>query len=131
MARILMIEDTAHNLELMTYLLAAAGHRVMSATTGTEGIELALEQVPDLIVLDLQLPDAAGYDVLSRLRSEAATRAVPMVAVTANAMVGDRDAALSAGFDGYLPKPIEPRTFCRDIDGFLPTELRGRDPTPP
>lgn len=126
MARVLMIEDTAHNLELMTYLLQAAGHTVTPATTGAQGIELAVDSPPDLIILDIQLPDTTGYDVLEALRGNSATRALPILAVTANAMVGDRDAALAAGFDGYLPKPIEPRTFNRDISGFLPRTLQGQ-----
>lgn len=120
MARVLMIEDTAHNLELMTYLLQASGHLVTPATTGAEGVRLAVENPPDLIIVDIQLPDSTGYDVLVALRGNPATSALPILAVTANAMVGDRDAALAAGFDGYLPKPIEPRTFNRDVSGFLP-----------
>ena len=124
-----MIEDTAHNLELMTYLLEAAGHSVTPATTGAQGVELAGRLSHDLVLLDLQLPDTSGYDVLAQLRSGDTTGDLPVVAVTANAMVGDRDAALAAGFDGYLPKPIEPRTFKRDIEAFLPIHLHGRDPT--
>jgi len=124
-----MIEDPAHNLELMTYLLEAAGHVVTPASTGAQGVALATERSHDLVLLDLQLPDTTGYDVLAQLRDSEGTRDLPVVAVTANAMVGDRDAALAAGFDGYLPKPIEPRTFKRDIETFLPSHLHGRDPT--
>ena len=125
-----MIEDTAHNLELMTYLLEASGHTVTAAITGAQGVALAQSCGHDLVVLDIQLPDTTGYDVLSQLRARETTRDLPVIAVTANAMVGDRDAALAAGFDGYLPKPIEPRTFNRDIETFLPRHLHGRDPTP-
>jgi two-component system cell cycle response regulator len=127
-AHVLMIEDTAHNLELMTYLLEAAGHTVTAAATGATGIELAVTEPPDLILVDIQLPDASGYDVLTTLRATPQTRRLPILAVTANAMVGDRDAALSAGFDGYVAKPIEPRTFSRDVEGFLPARLRDADP---
>ena len=130
MARIVIIEDTEHNLELMIYLLAAAGHTLSSSTTGAGGLALATKQRHDLVLLDLQLPDMSGYDVLRALRSTKATRALPVVAVTANAMVGDRDAVLAAGFDGYVPKPIEPRTFSREIAGYLPAHLQGRDPRP-
>jgi two-component system cell cycle response regulator len=129
MARILMIEDTAHNLELMTYLLTAAGHTVTAATTGATGIELAVAAPPDLIIVDIQLPDTSGYDVLDTLRSREPVAELPILAVTANAMVGDRDAALSAGFDGYVAKPIEPRTFSLEVEGFLPAHLRGRNST--
>ena len=128
MARILMIEDTEHNLELMTYLLTADGHSVTSASTGRAGLALAARHEHDLVVLDLQLPDTSGYDLLAAFRADAALAAVPVVAVTANAMVGDRDAVLAAGFDGYVPKPIEPRTFSTEISSYLPAQLRGRDP---
>ena len=129
MARILMIEDTEHNLELMTYLLVAAGHSVTSATTGRDGMALAEQREHDLVVLDLQLPDTSGFDLLAVLRADEVTGSTPVVAVTANAMVGDRDAVLAAGFDGYVPKPIEPRTFSEEISSYLPAHLRGRDPT--
>lgn len=128
MARVLMIEDTVHNLELMTYLLEASGHTVTAATTGASGVELAVTELPDLIIVDIQLPDATGYDVLSSLRATPETSRLPILAVTANAMVGDRDAALAAGFDGYVAKPIEPRTFSRDVEVFLPAPLRRSDP---
>ncbi|MDT4926592.1 MAG: two-component system, cell cycle response regulator [Pseudonocardiales bacterium] len=124
-ARILAVEDTPHNLELMTYLLEAHGHSVVPATTAAEALELARAERPDLIILDVQLPDANGFDVLATVRADEYLHDVPTVAVTANAMVGDRDHALAAGFDGYLTKPIEPTTFARSIDLFLPVELRG------
>jgi two-component system cell cycle response regulator len=133
-ARILAVEDTPHNLELMTYLLEAHGHSVVPATTAAEALELARAERPDLIILDVQLPDANGFDVLATVRADEYLHDVPTVAVTANAMVGDRDHALAAGFDGYLTKPIEPTTFARSIDLFLPGELRGgtsRDATAP
>ena len=130
MARILVIEDNEPNLELMTYLLGASGHDISSATDGAQGIEMALADFPDLVVLDIQLPDLSGYEVLDRMRRSPNLATVPIIAVTANAMVGDRDQALGAGFDGYLPKPIEPATFARAIDGFLPAVLRGHQPRP-
>jgi two-component system, cell cycle response regulator len=130
MARILVIEDNEPNLELMTYLLVASGHRVAAATDGTSGIALVTQEAPDLIVLDIRLPDMTGFDVLTALRAEQAIVGIPVVAVTANAMVGDRDHALAAGFDGYLAKPIEPATFAHTIDTFLSVELRGHQPQP-
>ncbi|MEO6884930.1 MAG: response regulator [Jatrophihabitantaceae bacterium] len=128
MARILVVEDNPDNLELMTYLLQASGHTVTVATTGNRGLDLARHCVTDLVVLDVQLPDQSGYDVLAELRSEPALAELPVIAVTANAMVGDRDQALAAGFDGYLPKPIDPRSFARMIDERLPEDLRGHAP---
>ena len=131
MARILVIEDNPANLELMTYLLVASGHAVDAATTGESGIELAVQAPPDLILLDIQLPDISGFGVLATLRNEARVASVPIVAVTANAMVGDRDQALAVGFDGYFSKPIEPTSFMPAIDGFLTPDQRGRRPQSP
>lgn len=130
MARILVIEDNEANLELMTYLLAASGHVISSAIDGAQGIAQAASDMPDLVVLDIQLPDLSGYEVLDRMRALPPLADVPIIAVTANAMVGDRDQALGAGFDGYLPKPIEPASFAREIDRFLPNVLRGHQPKP-
>jgi len=129
-ARILIIEDTPHNLELMTYLLRASGHTVITAMTGLDGLALAHLERPDLIVLDVQLPDIDGYQVLARLRADRDLAARPVVAVTAYAMLGDRDAALVAGFDGYLSKPIDPVSFGRAIDARLSASLRGHAAIP-
>jgi CheY-like chemotaxis protein len=127
-ARILAVEDTPHNLELMTYLLTACGHLVLPATTGAEALAAARREGPHLVVLDLQLPDMDGYQVLRELRAEPATAALPVIAVTAYAMAGDRDHALAAGFDGYIAKPIDLSTFFRDVDAHLPPDLRGNAP---
>ena len=123
MATILVVEDYPDNLALMTYLLTAAGHEVRGAVSGQQTIETAREDRPDLVVLDIQLPDMDGYQVLHELRTDPRTASVPVVAVTAYAMVGDRDDALAAGFDGYLPKPITPRTFAQTIESFLSTSV--------
>ena len=126
-ARILAVDDVLHNLDLMTYLLQAAGHQVVGATTGSEALLLAADRRPDLVVLDLQLPDLDGYEVLAQLRAQPDLADIPVIAVTAYAMVGDRDAALAAGFDGYLAKPIDPLTLARAINAYLPFELRTGD----
>jgi two-component system cell cycle response regulator len=129
MARILVIEDNPANLELMTYLLTAFGHTSLSAITGEEGLERARRESPDLIVCDIHLPVKDGYEVARRLKKHAALRAIPLVAVTALAMVGDRDRVLSAGFDGYISKPIDPETFVRQVESFLrPDQLSTRRP---
>jgi two-component system, cell cycle response regulator len=131
MARTLVIEDNRANLELMTYLLMAFGHAVLSATDGLTGIGLALAERPDLIVCDVQLPDLDGYTIARRLKADPALQATPLVAVTALAMVGDRDQILAAGFDGYLPKPIVPETFVAQIEAFLASAQRSTQaPTP-
>jgi two-component system, cell cycle response regulator DivK len=123
-ARILIIEDNPTNLELMSFLLGAHGHTVLSAHDGESGIELARSERPDLILCDVQLPRLDGYGVVRLLKSEAASRSIPLIAVTAFAMVGDRDKMLAAGFDGYLPKPITPETFVGEVDLYLPAQLR-------
>jgi two-component system cell cycle response regulator len=129
-ARILIVEDTPHNLQLMTYLLESHGHTVVAANTGEQGIELARTARPDLVVMDLQLPGLDGYEALTALRTTSDLAAVPVVAVTSFAMVGDRDRALSAGFDHYMAKPIDPETFTEEINGRLPEQLRGSRPVP-
>lgn len=127
-ARILAVDDVSHNLELMTYLLQASGHEVIGAATGIDALRLAAQHHPDLVVLDVQLPDIDGYEVLRRLRAAPATWRVPVIAVTAYAMVGDRDDALAAGFDGYLAKPIDPMTLADALDAFLPPARRRHVP---
>src|SRR5262245_54688307 len=103
-ARILIIEDNPTNLDLMTYLLTAFGHTALTAADGEEGLEAVRREVPDLIICDVQLPQMDGYEVARWLKSHPQFRAIPLVAVTALAMVGDRDKMLAAGFDGYIAK---------------------------
>jgi len=119
MARILVIEDNPTNLELMRYVLAAFGHEVVPAEDGERGVEAAFHEHPDLIVCDLQLPGIDGLEVARRLKAHPVLRDIPLVAVTAFAMVGDRDRVLAGGFDGYIPKPIDPQAFISQIDTYL------------
>jgi two-component system cell cycle response regulator len=119
-ARILIIEDNRENLELMTYLLSAFGHTVVAAEDGICGLAAAIRETPDLVVCDLQLPDIDGFEVARQLRSTSvSSSSLPLVAVTALAMVGDRDRVLTAGFDAYLTKPIDPETFVQEIESHL------------
>ncbi|HEY4317937.1 MAG TPA: response regulator [Herbaspirillum sp.] len=115
---ILLIEDNEQNRYLTTFLLNKSGHTVESACDGPSGIDMALERKYDLILLDIQLPGMDGYEVARTLRATAATRDVPIVAVTSYAMVGDRESILDAGCDGYLEKPIDPETFVVDITNY-------------
>jgi two-component system cell cycle response regulator len=115
-------------MQLMVYLLRAFGHTVLTARNGEEGMETARRETPDLIICDVQLPGLDGYEVARRLKSHPALRAIPLVAVTALAMVGDREKTLTAGFDGYLAKPIVPQTFVQDVAAFLGSP---RPATPP
>lgn len=123
-AHILIVEDNQHSLELMSYLLAAHGHTVASAPTGQQAIELAKTEHLDLVLLDLQLPDIDGYQVLRALRATAGVATAKIIAVTAVAMVGDRERTLNAGFDHYVPKPINPRAFVAEIESWLPSRCR-------
>jgi len=125
MARILIIEDNAANLELIRYLLHAAGYEVLLARDGDEGIRVARASLPDLILSDLQLPGADGYSILRTLRQDSATAAIPVVAVTAFSMARDRELVLSAGFNGYISKPIDPEQFVASIAAFLTPRSSG------
>ena len=127
-ARILVIEDNPTNLELMTYLLNAFGHETVSARDGREGVDMALQGAPDLILCDLALPALDGFGVAQRLKAEQRLASVPLIAVTASAMVGDRDKVLATGFDGYITKPITPESFVFEVESYLPDHLRGHDP---
>jgi two-component system cell cycle response regulator len=125
-ARILIIEDNPANMELMTYLLEAFGHTVMALYNGEEGVAAARTQLPDLILCDIHLPKMDGYGVLQQLKCDAALRSIPVIAVTALAMVGDRQKLLAAGFDGYLGKPIEPELFVGQCEQYLDRALHSR-----
>jgi two-component system cell cycle response regulator len=118
-ARILVIEDNPTSLELMVYLLTSFGHIPLVAYNGEDGLDLAQRESVDLILCDIQIPKIDGYGVAQRLKSHPRMRSIPLLAVTAFAMVGDRDKVLAAGFDGYISKPIEPETFVTQIESFL------------
>lgn len=123
-AHILVIEDNPPNLELMNYLLQAFGHKTTVAMDGEEGLTALQASTPDLILCDIQLPRVDGYEVAKRVKSHPVQRRIPLVAVTAYAMVGDRDRILTAGFDGYIPKPIVPESFIGQVDAFLRSDQR-------
>jgi two-component system cell cycle response regulator DivK len=117
--RILVVEDNERNLKLVRDVLQFAGYEVISARSGEQGVALAKECAPDLVLMDLQLPAMDGTEALRLLRDDPATREIPVVAVTAFAMNSDRERALHAGFDSYLEKPISVRTFPELVRGFL------------
>jgi signal transduction histidine kinase len=116
MARILHIEDDPSSRLLVRKLLGAAGHEVIDAAAGLEGLRLAGEIGPELILVDINIPDLDGYEVALRLRSDPRHKRTPIVAITAE---GDRDTSLAVGFDGFLEKPIDARRFPRAIARFL------------
>jgi len=127
-ADILVIEDNPANLELMTYLLKSFGHDVVTAEDGDLGLAAARRRRPDVIVCDVQLPGMDGYAVVREVRADASLCAVPIIAVTALAMVGDREKGLATGFNGYIPKPIDPENFVTQIEHFLTVDQRGVTP---
>jgi two-component system, cell cycle response regulator DivK len=104
--RILLVEDNEKNMKLVRDVLRAAGYDTLEAWTGRQALELALGQKPDLVVMDVRLPDIDGLAALSRLRADERTAAIPVLVLTAQAMAGDRERFLAAGFDGYLSKPV-------------------------
>lgn len=127
--RVLVIEDNPTNLYLVVYLLTAFGYVPLAAVSGEEGLEIALREKPDLILCDVQLPGIDGYELARRLKGDPLLRGVPLVALTALAMVGDRDKVLGSGFDGYIAKPIEPETFLDHMQSFL-TRVPSARPAP-
>lgn len=118
--RFLYIEDNEQNLYLITFILQAKGYEVLQARSGEEGLRLAEQCRPDLILLDIQLPEMDGYEVARRLRENPSLAKTPIVAVTSYAMAGDREKALASGCDGYIEKPINPETFVSLVERHLP-----------
>ncbi len=116
---ILLIEDNEQNRYLATFLLKQSGFKVTQAFDGLTGVELARKILPDLILLDIQLPGMDGYAVASELRAIEYFKTTPIIAVTSYAMVGDREKSLSAGCSGYIEKPINPETFVAEIKNFF------------
>ena len=104
---ILVIEDNARNMTLLRDLLRASGYRTLEASTGGQAVTLATEHGPALVLMDIRLPDMDGLEALRRLRIDRRTASIPVLAVTAQAMNGDRERFKEAGFDGYLPKPVD------------------------
>ncbi len=124
--RILLVEDNEHNRYLITYLLEHRGHEVVHAADGPQGVRLAGQARPDLILLDIQLPGMDGYAVARALKGDPTTASIPVVAVTSYAMCGDQERIMAAGGCGYIEKPIDPETFASTVESFIP-EPGGRD----
>ncbi len=116
---ILIIEDNPLNLELARDVLVAAQFVVLEARSAEEGLEAAQRVHPDLVLLDIRLPGADGYQVLKQLKNNPTTTTIPVVALTAQAMIGDREQALAAGFSGYIAKPINTRTLSEEVRRVL------------
>lgn len=123
-AHILIIEDNQFNHELIDYLLKEAGYATSSTWDGKDGLDTMRNTSIDLILCDLQMPVMNGYEVIRAVKSDTELKSIPIVAVTASSMSGDSEKVIASGFDGYISKPIEPRTFVQQIEAFLPQALR-------
>lgn len=124
-ASILVVEDYPANLEFARYLLSALHYEVLTASTGRQGLALAQEHRPDLIVSDLEMPEMNGYELIAALRADPHCADIPALALTAFSMPADRQRVLDAGFDDYATKPIEPEAFGACVAALL---VRGRGP---
>jgi CheY-like chemotaxis protein len=119
MKRILVIEDNETNMYLISFILKKNGYEVIEVRTGEEGIELAIKEKSDLILMDIQLPGIDGLETTRRIRESKADGEVPIIALTSYVMAGDRERALKAGCNGYIEKPINPDTFIDEIKKYL------------
>jgi two-component system cell cycle response regulator DivK len=119
MSKVLVIEDNAANMSLATFLLQSAGHTVIGATTAEAGLTLARDEQPGLILMDIQLPGMDGLQATGLLKKDEATKAIPVIALTALAMKGDEERIRAAGCDGYIAKPMRYREFLATIAAQL------------
>ena len=117
--RILVVEDNEQNLYLVKFILEKNGYEVIEARDGARAVEMTVAETPDLIVMDIQLPDIDGLEATRQVRASQADGRIPIVALTSHAMPGDRDRALAAGCTGYIEKPIDPETFVAEIEAYL------------
>jgi len=112
---VLIVEDNEKNMKLFRDVLQASGYRLLEATTGEQAMALAADHQPNLVLMDIQLPDIDGVEALGRLRADARTASIPVVALTAQAMHGDRERFLDAGFDAYISKPVDVLEFVKTV----------------
>jgi len=119
MKKILVVEDNETNMYLISFMLKKNGFEVIKARTGKEGIDLAIKEKPDLVLMDFRLPDIDGLEATRIIRDSEANDKIPIIALTSYALVGDREKALAAGCTGYIEKPINPETFLAEIKKYL------------
>lgn len=117
--KILIVEDNQQNLYLFRFLLEKSGYEVIAAEDGVEGVDKATTENPDLILMDMQLPEMDGYEAVQRIKQHKESGRIPVVAVTSYAMVGDREKILAAGCAGYIEKPIAPESFVAEVEKYL------------
>jgi CheY-like chemotaxis protein len=123
-ACILVVEDNEDNIKLIDYLLKAHGYAPLLARDGSEGVRLAIENRPEVVLLDIRMPGMDGYEVAIALKAQPGLTGTRVVAVTASAMVGDREQIAAAGFDGYIAKPVDPENFIAEVERWLPVSAR-------
>ncbi|RJP47169.1 MAG: response regulator [Anaerolineaceae bacterium] len=117
--RVLIVEDNVDNYELVRFLLERAGYQVLSASNGVEGVDAAKREQPDMILMDLSMPEMDGWKATAHLKSDDATRKIPVLALTAHTLPGDRKRAIDAGCDGYISKPINVASFDKLVATLL------------
>lgn len=120
--KVLIIEDNQQNMYMLTFLLESYKYNVIQAFSGPDGITLAKKEMPDIVLLDIQLPEMDGYTVAKKLREDSELSDIPIIAVTSYAMPGDREKVMESGATGYIEKPIDPDTFVNQMLSFLPPE---------
>ena len=119
MKKILVVEDNEKNMYMISFIIEKMGHKVIQARTGEEGVDVAVRERPDLILMDIQLPGIDGLETSRLIRDHDAGIEAPIIAVTSFAMAGDRERLLAAGCSGYIEKPINPDTIMGEISAFL------------
>ncbi|MBC7870143.1 MAG: response regulator [Chitinophagaceae bacterium] len=119
MVKILYVEDDPVNARLVRRMLSDSGYELLETDDGLEGLRIAAEQIPDLILMDVNLPNISGLDITRRLKSDRKLTHIPVIALTANTLIKDREEALKAGCNGYLPKPISRVELNKVIDTFV------------
>ena len=119
MSTVLVVEDNENNLMLVRDVLQLKGYKVLEAMTGAEGLRLAAEEKPDLILMAIQLPDIDGITALARLRADSATRAIPVLAVSASVMPEEQQQITASGFEGFIAKPLNMKSFLQTIERFV------------
>lgn len=118
-SKVLVVEDNDMNMQLVEFLLEEEGYEILKASSGEEALQSIAQTVPDLILMDIHLPGMDGLTVVREMKNDPRTKRVPILALTAHAMRGDRDRFLDAGCDGYISKPIDVKTFIPAIQSYL------------
>ena len=119
MKRVLVVDDNEANIHLIRFILQKNGFEVIEARNGAEGVELAVQEKPDLVLMDIQLPDIDGLEATKKIRASEANGNIPIIALTSYAMPGDRERLIAAGCTGYISKPIDVKAFIIEIEKYL------------